>query len=1028
MEESVHKYIFIIILALFSLALQAQVEWANAVPLRQGVNIEWFRTGTETADGCAIYVWSDTKLGARDLYAQKVDASGNMVWGQPLLVDGKIDRQEDPVVTRTSDDNFIISWIDFSDDLDGNVYAQKVSQSGTLLWQTGGVPVCVYPGIQIALNIEPDNSGGAYIIWEDSRNPGKDLYGQHLSNTGAPVTGWAQNGNPIANNEGDESYNTMWADGTGGLIIGYVYALSGSESLLIKRFLPNGNMAWTQPLVLSPSAYIQNKIKMAQINNDSFVFTWMDFRNTDPDIYAQRVTISGSVLWPDPLVVYTDSTATVPAPQENPRIVQTSDNGVIIIWEDKRNDVDDPDLFAQKVNLSGQRLWDVNGIPLSVAEFGQRGPRMSADNSGGCYVVWDDSRNGNAPNVDIYAQHLSSSGSSLWQANGQAVCTASNEQSGSLIKLAGNNIFINWMDTRTGSVGINYQVLNTSGTALLAQNGVEVFWGLSGDATLKEIIHLPRQNDTVVIWQDTRFANLGYQIFFQTINADGSVDFETNGKPVTTLTGNDQSNPAAVVLPDNKIAIVWEEKRTSNPKIFGQLLDSNGDRLWGDTGIAITDSEPLRQKDPKISYHNGALYIGWSNLDNVTTPNGTRQLFHIHGQKIEGNQKMWGADGLLISQVPTADPLFECQLETIVESYYVWTRTSVNPDTFGALNVWVKSVNPDGTTADGWSDFGVVTSNYNDYDLNQYLPKAAMTTAGIFIEWLDFRGDFIKNLYGQMISPSGQILWNPSGISLADYGHEQDEFSILGGLNATFVWKESVAGDNQDIAVSRYSTLGTPMWGAMGGFIVERDTTQSSPNLARFSNGGMVVAWEDYSDESADIYMRYMEDDGSLLAPSTGIMVCNEIMIQQYPLIAVLRDTTPNKAIIVWSDGRSSGKTPIYGLYARKIGNPTISPNEDDGQLNIPPVTLQQNYPNPFNPETRIAFNLQKNFDNVELAIYNLKGQKVCTLHSGLTEKGNYNYTWNGRDRNDKKAASGIYFYKLTAGDKTLTRKMILLK
>lgn len=1018
------KYIILLLASVYCLSL-ASLEWQNATPIRQGVNIEWFRTGTETADNCAIYVWSDTKLGARDLYAQKVDASGNMVWGQPLLVDGKLDRQEDPVITKTSDNNFIIAWIDFSNDFDGNVYAQKVSSAGQLMWQTGGVPVCVYSGIQISLNIEPDISGGAFIVWEDSRNPGKDIYGQHLSSTGSPV--WVANGIPIANGTGDESYNTMWSDGTGGFIIGYVYALSGAEELYVKRFSGDGQMVWTQPLRLSFSEAKQNKIKMSPIDNSSFVFTWMDYRRINPDIYAQRVDLNGNILWPDPTIVYTDSLATLPAPQENPRIVQTTDNGVIIVWEDKRNDSVDPDLFAQKINLTGQRLWNLDGVPLAVSDFGQRGPRMTADTNGGCFVVWDDSRNGNTPNVDIYAQHLSSAGSPFWIANGQAVCTAPNEQSGSLIKLAGNNLFVNWMDYRNGSVGINYQVLNLSGAAQLTENGVQVFWGLSGDASVEQkILLLPRQNDSVVIWQDTRFANLGYQIFYQIINSDGSVQLETNGRAVTTLTGTDQTFPSAVVLPDNKIAIVWKEKRTNNPKIYGQLIDATGNRLWGDTGMAITDNEPLSQKDPYVSYEDGALYVGWSNLDVLVTPNGSRQIYHIYGQKIVGTQKMWGPDGILVSQIPPEDILFECQLEALVGKYFVWTRSSVNPDTAGRLNVWVKLMTPEGASATGWSDYGLATNNYNDFDLIQYLPKAVMTDNGLFVEWLDFRTDFRKNLYGQLISPSGQLLWNPTGVSLADYGSEQSESSVIGSNDVTFVWKESIMGSNYDIAIQRYGLDGTPQWGNFGEFVVQRDTTQSSPFIAKFPNSGMVVAWEDYTNIEADIYVRYVDDNGDLLGPNTGYVVCNELKIQQYPLIAVIANE--NKAIITWSDGRSSGKTPIFGLYAQKIADSTTVSIDVQNDHVIPVAILAQNYPNPFSPATTINFSLSKDVKNVELSIYNLKGQKIRTLHNGKSAKGNYSLSWDGKDANHKSVASGIYFYKLTAGSKTQTRKMILMK
>ena len=173
------RQITLIMLLTMSVALlSAALMWNDAVPIRQGVNIEWFRTGIDTPDGGAIYVWSDTKLGERDLWAQKVDASGNMVWGDPVLIDGKPDRQEDPVITRTSDNNYIIAWIDFSQDLDGDVFAQKINTNGELLWPAGGKPVCVGNGLQLGINMEADPNGGAFIVWGDGRNPSNDLYAQ----------------------------------------------------------------------------------------------------------------------------------------------------------------------------------------------------------------------------------------------------------------------------------------------------------------------------------------------------------------------------------------------------------------------------------------------------------------------------------------------------------------------------------------------------------------------------------------------------------------------------------------------------------------------------------------------------------------------------------------------------------------------------------------------------------------------------------------------------------------------------------
>ncbi len=100
--------------------------------------------------------------------------------------------------------------------------------------------------------------------------------------------------------------------------------------------------------------------------------------------------------------------------------------------------------------------------------------------------------------------------------------------------------------------------------------------------------------------------------------------------------------------------------------------------------------------------------------------------------------------------------------------------------------------------------------------------------------------------------------------------------------------------------------------------------------------------------------------------------------------------------------------------------------NQDQNQF--PPTFLNlKNYPNPFNPSTTISFDLPKDSE-VELSIYNIKGQKVATLLNENKLKGNHSVVWNGKDANNKSVSSGIYFSKLQTGNKTLTRKMILLK
>ena len=86
------------------------------------------------------------------------------------------------------------------------------------------------------------------------------------------------------------------------------------------------------------------------------------------------------------------------------------------------------------------------------------------------------------------------------------------------------------------------------------------------------------------------------------------------------------------------------------------------------------------------------------------------------------------------------------------------------------------------------------------------------------------------------------------------------------------------------------------------------------------------------------------------------------------------------------------------------------------------------NYPNPFNPTTTIEFSIQNN-SNIELSIYNTKGQKVKQLVSDQLSAGEKSVVWDGRDENNQPVGSGIYFYKLSVNNETgIIRKSLLLK
>ena len=134
--------------------------------------------------------------------------------------------------------------------------------------------------------------------------------------------------------------------------------------------------------------------------------------------------------------------------------------------------------------------------------------------------------------------------------------------------------------------------------------------------------------------------------------------------------------------------------------------------------------------------------------------------------------------------------------------------------------------------------------------------------------------------------------------------------------------------------------------------------------------------------------------------------------------------------LVIWSDqcveNILDGDAMQYNAFCGQLYDFSALSN-DETTISSSHIYQFSNYPNPFNPSTTISFSILKD-RNSELSIYNIKGQKVKQLVSDQLPAGEYSVVWDGRDENNQLVSSGIYLYKLRAGDFEKTRKMILLK
>jgi len=145
-----------------------------------------------------------------------------------------------------------------------------------------------------------------------------------------------------------------------------------------------------------------------------------------------------------------------------------------------------------------------------------------------------------------------------------------------------------------------------------------------------------------------------------------------------------------------------------------------------------------------------------------------------------------------------------------------------------------------------------------------------------------------------------------------------------------------------------------------------------------------------------------------------------------------------------WTLGASGGTSPLqldandfFGSTADDEmyfddyfvrADTTVITGIGDGGVQVPKeFALYQNYPNPFNPTTTIKYDVKQSTE-VKLVIYNMLGQEVRTLVNNRQDAGYKTVVWDGLNNRGSRVASGIYIYRLQAGDFVQARKMILMK
>ncbi len=445
--------LFVVSPSLFS---GGEVKWdVNGAPICLGS-----RSGgvAATSDGerGAIIMWIDDRDvsgNIENIYAQRIDFDGNTLWennGVQVSMNSYPPGywMEDLAVTSDGMGGAISVWDGLSGDGSAGIYAQRIDSTGTILWDSIGVPICIgtpdtaqdYP------NIVSDGASGAIIAWEDYRNGienPRDIYVQRVDSSGA--VRWDVNGIFIATEVCPNNYPWITSNCVNGAIINW--SDYSNRDIYTQGIDSSGMVMWdTSGVPVCTTEGTQGGGVVVSDNEGGEVIFWGDRRGGDWDIYAQKIDSNGEAVW----TINGAPICLAESLQVSPKLVNDGTGCVIVCWVDYRSG--NKDIYAQKVNSNGDGQWDVNGVFISAAVDTTAGlytvPSIVSDEKGGAIVVWNDYRNGN---WDIYAQRIDSSGVVQWGTDDIAVCTTSTVQSCiSIVTDGDNGAIIAWADTKDG--------------------------------------------------------------------------------------------------------------------------------------------------------------------------------------------------------------------------------------------------------------------------------------------------------------------------------------------------------------------------------------------------------------------------------------------------------------------------------------------------------------------------------------------------------------------------------------------------
>jgi hypothetical protein len=378
--------------------------------------------------------------------------------------------------------------------------------------------------------------------------------------------------------------------------------------------------------------------------NGEYLVVWSDGRNGtgNYDIYGQRVSDSGAFLGSEIPI------STASGGQYGPTVIYNSaSNEYLVVWVDRRNGIENDNIYGQRVSDSGALLG--SEIPISTASGGQYTATLAYDSASGEYlVVWTDGRNG-LENYDIYGQRVSISG--VLVGSEIPISTAPDNQQSPKVAYDSldNTYLIVWDDRRTGQLNLEIYGQRVSISGVLVGSEIPISTR-SESQTGPAVAYDSANNEYLVVWYDYRSGN-EYDIYGQRVSSGGVL--AGSNFPISIASGSQFRPDVGYNSTNDEYLVIWGDGRNGGSEdIYGQRVSSGGALVGSEIPISTA---PNSQENPAVIYNstNSEYLIAWEDGRNFTD-------WDIYGQRISGNGSLVGSDFLIagtpLGATPTPEP------------------------------------------------------------------------------------------------------------------------------------------------------------------------------------------------------------------------------------------------------------------------------------------------------------------------------------------------------------------------------------